>query len=212
MKLQLGMERSVEKEYSHQVVNKVDAQRKDSSFCMCVFFAVACDLTLDPNTAGDKVVLMEDNKKAKHVQECDPHPDHPERFDGFKVLCREALTGRHYWEVEHGSSDDIAVAYKSMAREGDSSDEFAFGKNAKSWSWSNEGGFQHKFAKIDFSGCVNSFTGRTGVYLDWPAGILSFFKVSPDTLTHLYTEHTKFTEPLHPGFSVGDTIHLCNME
>ncbi|CAL8292968.1 unnamed protein product [Arctogadus glacialis] len=50
-------------------------------------------------------------------------------------------------------------------------------------------------------------TGRVGVYLDRPAGSLSFYRVSPggggssDTLTHLHTFWSSFTqEDLLPGF------------
>ncbi|KAJ8377658.1 hypothetical protein AAFF_G00255030 [Aldrovandia affinis] len=42
-----------------------------------------------------------------------------------------------------------------------------------------------------------------GVYLDWPAGTLSFYSISSDRLTHLHTFHTTFTEPLYPGFGLG---------
>ncbi|XP_071209868.1 NLR family CARD domain-containing protein 3-like isoform X2 [Salvelinus alpinus] len=41
-----------------------------------------------------------------------------------------------------------------------------------------------------------------GVYLDIPAGTLSFYSVSSGTLTHLYTYHTTFTEPLYPQFEI----------
>ncbi|CAL8298303.1 unnamed protein product [Gadus morhua 'NCC'] len=48
---------------------------------------------------------------------------------------------------------------------------------------------------------------RVGVYLDWPAGSLSFYRVSPggggssNTLTHLHTFWSSFTqEDLLPGF------------
>ncbi|CAL8290616.1 unnamed protein product [Lota lota] len=48
-----------------------------------------------------------------------------------------------------------------------------------------------------------------GVYLDRPAGTLSFYRVSPDvggssdTLTHIHTFQSTFTqEDLHPGFGV----------
>ncbi|XP_071370426.1 NLR family CARD domain-containing protein 3-like, partial [Centroberyx affinis] len=37
---------------------------------------------------------------------------------------------------------------------------------------------------------------KVAVYLDWPAGSLSFYSVSPDTVIHIHTFHTTFTEPL----------------
>ncbi|TMS01293.1 Stonustoxin subunit beta [Larimichthys crocea] len=57
------------------------------------------------------------------------------------------------------------------------------------------------------------------VYLDWGAGILSFYRVSRvssgRSLTHLHTFLTNFTEPLYPIFRVwgkGSTVRLCKVE
>ena len=63
---------------------------------------------------------------------------------------------------------------------------------------------------------------RVGVYLDRPAGSLSFYRVFkeedyPDTLTHIHTFHTTFTqEDLLPGFgfelmSSGSSVSLCRL-
>ncbi|KAL0993540.1 hypothetical protein UPYG_G00109430 [Umbra pygmaea] len=54
---------------------------------------------------------------------------------------------------------------------------------------------------------------RVGVYLDWPAGTLSFYSVSSDTVTHLHTFNTTFTEPIHPGFWVypDSSVSLCQV-
>ncbi|XP_061567413.1 protein NLRC3-like isoform X2 [Cololabis saira] len=159
----------------------------------------ACDLTLDPNTAGKYISLTEENKMATHGK-IQQYPDHPDRFDAPQVLCKEALTGRHYWEVEfESSSGKVGVAYKSIPRNGDCSRDFSLGGNEKSWCWEIEGSFHHNDSPQMF---LVSKTSNVGVYLDWPAGILSFFEVFPETLTHLYTVRTTFTEPLHPGFDV----------
>ncbi|KAM3858858.1 NACHT, LRR and PYD domains-containing protein 14-like [Diretmus argenteus] len=40
----------------------------------------------------------------------------------------------------------------------------------------------------------------TEVYLNWSAGTLSFYRVSSDSLIHLHTFTSTFTEPLYPGF------------
>ena len=53
-----------------------------------------------------------------------------------------------------------------------------------------------------------------GVYLDWPAGTLSFYIVS-DTRAHLYTWNAcRFTEPLYAGFGFrsGSSLLLCPRE
>ncbi|XP_014908962.1 protein NLRC3-like [Poecilia latipinna] len=161
----------------------------------------ACDLTLDTNTAGATITLTKNNKMASYCDEDLPYPDHPDRFDAPQVLCIEGLTGRHYWEAEcYMSSDtDVGVAYKSIPRQGDCSSEISLTGNEKAWSWNTTGCFYHNNYCQTF---LKSDTCSIGIYLDWPAGVLSFFDVSRDAVTHLYTVQTTFTEPLHPGFGL----------
>ncbi|KAK9530909.1 hypothetical protein VZT92_012382 [Zoarces viviparus] len=171
----------------------------------------ACDLTLDPNTAQDKLILSAGNKRATYTSESQSYPDHPERFFTFtQVMCREGLSGRHYWEVglkqdSTWKSIGASVAYKRIGRNGLKT---CLGRNNLSWSIDQallngkhtlEARHIVKVMETDFpSGDFHTL----GVYLDWPAGTLSFYKVSSDTLRHLYTFHTTFTEPVYPGFRV----------
>uniref|UniRef100_A0A3P9NLY1 B30.2/SPRY domain-containing protein n=1 Tax=Poecilia reticulata TaxID=8081 RepID=A0A3P9NLY1_POERE len=48
----------------------------------------------------------------------------------------------------------------------------------------------------------NKITTNLHLYVDCPAGILSFYSVSSDSLIHLYTFNTTFTEPLYAGFGL----------
>uniref|UniRef100_A0A8C5AY46 B30.2/SPRY domain-containing protein n=1 Tax=Gadus morhua TaxID=8049 RepID=A0A8C5AY46_GADMO len=169
----------------------------------------ACELTLDPNTAHRRLSLSEDNRKVKWVGEDQSYPDHPERFDYFlQVLGREALTGRCYWEVDwEGRVLEIGVTYRGITRRG-GGDDSRFGRNNKSWSLHcTDGGYS---AWYKGWGTILSLSPanstRVGVYLDRPAGSLSFYRVSPggggssDTLTHLHTFWSSFTqEDLLPG-------------
>src|SRR4029434_1386671 len=106
--------------------------------CVCsllsplLLSADACELTLDPNTAGRDLSLSEGNRKVTHVDKEQRYPDHPERFDWCnQVLCREGQSGRCYWEAEwSGDGAYIAVAYKSIKRKGTSDDSW-FGYNDK---------------------------------------------------------------------------------
>ncbi|KAM9471282.1 LOW QUALITY PROTEIN: NLR family CARD domain-containing protein 3-like [Salvelinus alpinus] len=164
-----------------------------------------CDLTLDLNTVNRLLSLSEENRKVTCRTEKQPYPDHPERFEGWRqVLCREGLTGRSYWEVEcSGRRADIGVTYKGISRRG-RRDDCCLGYNDKSWSlfcsdYSYRARHNNKPTTIDVP---SSSSHRVGVYLDWPAGTLSFYRASSDTLTHLYTFTSTFTEPLYPGFGV----------
>ncbi|XP_023252915.1 protein NLRC3-like [Seriola lalandi dorsalis] len=171
----------------------------------------ACDLTLDINTADVNLILTEENKKASYDGKKQPYPDHPDRCTGFQVLCEEGLTGRHYWEVECESAD-VGVAYKSIDRVADFSSETSFGQNEKSWCWYSDGSFHHNNSCLKFIKRSTKLS-TIGVFLDWPAGILSFFQLFPDGLIHLHTARTTFTEPLHPGFRLAyGSIYLCKIQ
>ncbi|CAL8237458.1 unnamed protein product [Boreogadus saida] len=172
----------------------------------------ACDLTLDPNTAHRRLSLSEDNRKVTLVREDQSYPDHPDRFDSWsQVLGREALTGRCYWEVEWGGRVSIGVTYRGITRRGWGGDS-RLGENNKSWSlYCSDDGYSARYSAW-YNGTLTVLppppagSTRVGVYLDRPAGSLSFYRVSPggggssDTLTHLYTFWSSFTqEDLLPG-------------
>ncbi|XP_049324346.1 NLR family CARD domain-containing protein 3 isoform X6 [Astyanax mexicanus] len=182
-----------------------------------------CDFTLDPNTVNPRLSLSEENRRVECREELQSYPDHPERFDGWsQVLSREGVTGRCYWEAEWSGRGGAAVAlsYKTISREGDGSD-CRFGGNINSWSLScseNSYSVQHNNNTTELppppSGCR-----RVGVYVDCPAGTLSFYSVSTDTpshtLTHLHTLYTTFTQPLHAGIGLygsGSSVTLCKIE
>ncbi|KAM3863915.1 NLR family CARD domain-containing protein 3-like [Diretmus argenteus] len=173
----------------------------------------ACDLTLDPNTASRNIILLEENKKAQHVAEEQTYPDHPDRFESRIVMCSEGLTGRHFWEVECSSAYQVGVAYKSIPKT--DSGEFPLGKDETCWALSltPAGGFCHNGSCIHFHSKLAAVS-KLGVYLDWPAGILSFYEIDSYTMTHLYTVHTVFTEPLYAAFCVDcpNTVSLCKIK
>ncbi|XP_034082772.1 NLR family CARD domain-containing protein 3-like isoform X4 [Gymnodraco acuticeps] len=76
----------------------------------------ACELELDTNTVNRYLKLSEDNRTVTHVEKEQPYPDHPERFRYWlQLMCREALTGRCYWEVEWSGDVFIAVAYRGIS-------------------------------------------------------------------------------------------------
>ncbi|XP_045572050.1 stonustoxin subunit beta-like, partial [Salmo salar] len=166
-----------------------------------------CDLTLDPNTVHRLLSLSEENRKVTCRREEQPYPDHPERFEDWRqVLCREGLTGRCYWEVEWSGGAGIGVAYKGISRRG-RGDDCCLGYNDKSWSLicsDNSYIACHNNNSTTIDVPSSSCSHRVGVYLDWSAGTLSFYRASSDTLTHLITFTSTFTEPLYPGFRVDD--------
>ena len=158
------------------------------------------------------------------VGEDQSYPDHPERFDSQdQVLCREGLTGRCYWEVEWRGHVDIGVTYRGITRSGEG-DDSTLGGNNKSWCLQCDddrytASYNHSPTYIPLP---PSGSTRVGVYLDRPAGSLSFYRVSPGvggsshTLTLIHNFWTTFTqEDLLPGFGFccgpGPSVSLCGL-
>ncbi|KAK0147881.1 Stonustoxin subunit beta [Merluccius polli] len=217
-----------------QSLQSIRSMLASLSIIMCLLFLAglvvlvrvvdACGLTLDPNTVWRCLSLSEDHREVTWVEEDQSYPDHPERFESWsQVLCGEGLTGRCYWEVEGRGGVDIGVTYRGITRRG-VGDDCGLGRNNKSWclycydgyyiAWYND-----SRTVIPLPPPVST---RVGVYLDRPAGSLSFYRVSPGvggsshTLTHIHTFHTTFTqEDLLPAFGVysgpGSSVSLCGL-
>uniref|UniRef100_A0A3B1JP86 B30.2/SPRY domain-containing protein n=1 Tax=Astyanax mexicanus TaxID=7994 RepID=A0A3B1JP86_ASTMX len=159
----------------------------------------SCQLTLDPNTANNLLLLSERNTVVTRSNTVQPYPDHPDRFDGWaQVLCRESVSGRCYWEVEWRGDGgvDIAVSYKSISRKGGW--ECGFGcNNDQSWRLSSNSSrytFKYNNRETVISGVPVS--SRVGVYVDHRAGTLSFYSIS-DTMTLIHRVQNTFTQPLY---------------
>nr|XP_021331272.1 NACHT, LRR and PYD domains-containing protein 3-like [Danio rerio] len=171
-----------------------------------------CFLTLDPNTAHTRLILSEENREVKSVEENQPYPDHPDRFDGYlQVLCRESVCGRCYWEIDwSGDGVCISVSYKSIRRKGRGV-ECGFGFNAQSWSLfcdSSSFSFIHNYTHTDLP--VKALSRRIGVFVDHSAGTLIFYNIYRDTMSLIHSVQTTFTEPLCAGFTVysGSSVKL----
>ncbi|XP_065326282.1 stonustoxin subunit beta-like [Pelmatolapia mariae] len=170
-------------------------------------------LKIDRNTVHTKLQLSDNNRKVTHAEEVQSYPDHPDRFDVCKqLLCRDGLTGHCYWEVEWTGRVFISVSYGRIRRKGGSGD-CLFGWNDQSWSLICSGDGPPSVWHNKRVTCISSsVSNRVAVYVDCPAGTLSLYRVSSDTLTHLHTFNTTFTETLYPGFGVlspGSSVSLC---
>ncbi|XP_037836488.1 NLR family CARD domain-containing protein 3-like isoform X2 [Kryptolebias marmoratus] len=174
-------------------------------------------LITDSNTVSRNLDLS-DGRKVTNRKQVQSYPDHPDRFDVPQLLCGTALTGRCYWEVQWSGEVSVSVSYRGIGRKGHG-DSCVFGLNHQSWSLecSDDVGFSvwhgNKGTPISSSySSSSSVSNRVAVYVDCPAGTLSFYEVFSDSLIHLHTFSTTFTEPLYPGFGFGSfcsSVVLC---
>ncbi|XP_057187942.1 NACHT, LRR and PYD domains-containing protein 3-like [Triplophysa rosa] len=175
----------------------------------------ACDVTLDPNTANVHLVLSDGNGKVTYVDKDQSYPDHPERFKHYEqVLSKESFSGRCYWEAEWSGWSYIGMTSKEISRDGGNLNRFGY--NDVSWclfcvperysAW-------HNNKNRDIPAPLPR-SQRLGVYVDWPAGTLSFYSVSDThTLTHLHTFNTTFTQPLYAALRVyNSSVSLCQIK
>ncbi|XP_041802855.1 protein NLRC3 isoform X2 [Chelmon rostratus] len=185
----------------------------------------SCELALDTNTVNKKIKLCDDTREVVYVDQGESYPDHPDRFDVCQIMCGTGLTGRCYWEVEWRGNASISVTYRGIRRKGIGKQCF-FGENDQSWNLSIcDGSYSvwHNNQQTSIAS-PSTVSNRVGVYVDCPAGTLSFYIVSSDTLIHLHTFKTIFTEPLYPGFGFslnsgtgfwcsvsGSAVTLCSL-
>ncbi|XP_061579380.1 NACHT, LRR and PYD domains-containing protein 12-like [Cololabis saira] len=175
-----------------------------------------CELALDTNTAHKQLIVSDDKKKVRAVREYQAYPDHPNRFSFCQLLCTDALTGCCYWEVEWEGVVHVAVSYKSIRKRGNRRD-CLFGKNHQSWTLScSDRGYIIEHQKKGRMLAPSFVSNRVAVYVDFPAGTLSFYSVT-DALVHLHTFSTTFTEPLYAGFGFwfggsGSSVSLCSLQ
>ncbi|XP_005725563.1 tripartite motif-containing protein 16-like [Pundamilia nyererei] len=177
------------------------------------FLKYKCEITFNPNTAHQRVVL-EPGLKAKysHTQTIRRY-DHADRFtDWPQVLSREIFTGPCYWEVEWSGDDVfIALADSSVSRSGK---ESAFGNNKISWALECfSGGYTFRdsgnstFIKGPQSSRIGVFLNHFNSYT-----YLSFYSVSESTRTMTLLHRVQTRCPLLVGLSVyGGSAEICEI-
>ncbi|XP_076738976.1 E3 ubiquitin/ISG15 ligase TRIM25-like [Maylandia zebra] len=180
------------------------------------FLKYKCEITFNPNTAHQRVVLGPGLKaKYSHTQTIRRY-DHTDRFtDWPQVLSRESFTGPCYWEVEWSGDDVfIALAYSSVSRSGK---ESAFGNDNSSWALECFSGgytFRHSGSRTFIKGPQSS---RIGVFLNKDLAnliFLSFYSVSESTrtMTLFHSFCTRRYTPLLVGLGVyGGSAEICEI-
>lgn len=133
------------------------------------------------------------------------------------MLCKEGLSRHYYWELEWTERADIGVAYKTIDRKLEDN-RCVMGHNDRSWSMECHDGHHYTAwrngKKLDIVAPQRVQSKRVGVFLDWPAGALSFYSVATDMIHHLHTHQTRFSEEVYPGFMVWpkSSVTLCKIK
>ncbi|KAM6049978.1 E3 ubiquitin/ISG15 ligase TRIM25 [Theristicus caerulescens] len=175
----------------------------------------AANITLDYNTAHNKVILSERYTRMSVSDTLLNYNYHPQRFtDCSQVLGFQCFKrGIHYWEVELQQNNfcGIGICYGSMERQGP---ESRLGRNSSSWciEW-----FNSKISSWhnDVEKCLpNVKATKIGVLLHCEGGFVIFMAVE-EKHTLIYKFKTQFTEALYPAFwlfSSGTVLSLCPLK
>ncbi|XP_073504692.1 E3 ubiquitin-protein ligase TRIM11-like [Phyllobates terribilis] len=163
------------------------------------------DLLLDIDTAQNNIIISQDLRSASYSATSQNRPDGPKRFKSRHVLSSYSFSsGKHYWEVDVSQARSwmIGVAGESLEREVNKKSNF-IGFNEKSWAVICEKKLFASHNNIHNQMVLDYPVRVVGVYLDYEAGRLSFYRVC-DSIRHLYTFTASFSEPLYAALHLYD--------
>ncbi|XP_036072662.1 NACHT, LRR and PYD domains-containing protein 14 isoform X9 [Oryzias melastigma] len=175
----------------------------------------AFKFTLDSNTAHRNLLLSDMNTKVTWVENKQPYSPHPERFDQqFQVMSEQGVQHSCFFEVEKEEPFSVGLTYKSIERKGDSTDS-RLGSNEKSWimSCTKSGCYVRHGNEVFHVTSLCPRSSHVGVFLDWEAGELSFYRVSNDNLTFLHTFQECFSDALYAAVEMNPQsyAHFCHV-
>ncbi|XP_004645992.1 erythroid membrane-associated protein [Octodon degus] len=156
-------------------------------------------VTLDPDTAHPKLILSEDRRCVRLGDRKQAVPNNPQRFDFVvSVLGSEYFTaGCHYWEVHVGGKTKwiLGVCSDSVTRKGKVTASPANGHWLVRQSRRNE---YEALTSPQTSFHLKEPLRCVGIFLDYEAGIISFYNVTNQS--HIFTFTHSFSGPLRPFF------------
>ncbi|XP_067101393.1 stonustoxin subunit beta-like [Osmerus mordax] len=181
------------------------------------------NLSLDDNTANKTLWISEGGATVSRMTDsvlC-PVLDRSERYEHApQVLCKEGIMGfRAYWEVEYAGWVVVGATYEGAGRRNKDGPS-GLGENEESWALGWAGKCYHAWHKGLNVEINNPHSSVIGVYLDQPAGIISFYAVREvkegeesaerKEATLLHRVKGSFKDKMLPGLWVG-TQSSCSI-
>ncbi|XP_034613378.1 butyrophilin subfamily 3 member A3-like isoform X5 [Trachemys scripta elegans] len=157
------------------------------------------DITLDAGTAHPNLCIAGDKKSLKHEAQPQNILPNPERFDSTVcVLGSEGFSsGKHYWEVDVGSSTDwdLGVAIKSIERKG----KLSLSPKEGFWALGQSG--RDYWAKtVPWTRVMmQKKPKKIGVYLSYQDRQVTFFSVTDMSVLFTFND-CSFSGEVYPFF------------
>ncbi|XP_042356673.1 E3 ubiquitin-protein ligase TRIM21-like [Plectropomus leopardus] len=160
----------------------------------------AVDVTLDPDTANQQLILSEDGKQVHCGLVRKNVPDNPNRFYAFLcVLGKQFVSsGRFYFEVQVKGKTKwgLGVARESVDRKA----LYSVCTNNGYWTvWFINENVHHSLTENCIVLSLKSKPEKVGVFVDYDEGLVSFYDVDAAALIYAYTG-CSFMEKLFPVF------------
>uniref|UniRef100_A0A8C6WLP2 Uncharacterized protein n=1 Tax=Neogobius melanostomus TaxID=47308 RepID=A0A8C6WLP2_9GOBI len=164
----------------------------------------AVDVTLDPDTAHPCLVLSKDLKQVHDTDVWKQLPDSPQRFDTCVIVLgkQSFSSGRFYFEVQVKGKTEwtLGVAQESVNRKG----KITVSPENGLWTIGLINRDQYKAcAGPDVPLSPQRPPQKVGVFVDYGAGLVSFYDVDSADLLYSFT-NCGFREKLFPFFSPCD--------
>ena len=163
-----------------------------------MFYSLAVDVTLDPDTAHTYLILSADGKQVRTGDSSQNRPDNPKRFSPVaNVLGKQGFTsGRFYYEVEvSGKTEwDLGVARESINRKG----KITLSPKNGYWTiWLRNGDEYMALADPSVVLSLKEKPERVGVFVDYEAGLVSFYDADRWNLIYSF-RGVSFKEKIYP--------------
>ncbi|XP_051793953.1 E3 ubiquitin-protein ligase TRIM21-like isoform X1 [Acanthochromis polyacanthus] len=157
----------------------------------------AVDVTLDPDTARNDLILSDDGKQVSHGDVKKNLPNNPERFTWWtNVLGKQSFSSsRFYFEVQVKEKAGwwVGVARDSVNRKGRGS----LSPQCGFWKIGLMDQVYRASADPYVRLSVLSPYKKVGVFVDYEEGLVSFYDADNADHIHSFTG-CSFTEPLYP--------------
>lgn len=159
-------------------------------------------VTLDPQTASQRLVLSEDRKSVRYTRQKQNLPDSPLRFEGLPVVLGSPgfSSGRHRWQVEvqlgDGGGCTVGVVGEEVRRKGEQ------GLSAEEGVWAVVLSHQQCWASTSPGTDLplSDIPRHVGVALDYEAGRVAL--LDADTQAPIFTFTASFSGKVFPFFAV----------
>uniref|UniRef100_A0A3Q2X743 B30.2/SPRY domain-containing protein n=1 Tax=Haplochromis burtoni TaxID=8153 RepID=A0A3Q2X743_HAPBU len=160
----------------------------------------AVDMTLDPDTAHQKLILSDDGKQVHCGDRRKQHPDNPETF--FKGVCvlKSFSSGRFYFEVQVKEKTEwaLGVVRESVNRK----QEIIPSPEKGYWTVGVYENICVALEDPEVRLLLQSYPEKVGVFVDYEEGLVSFYDVDRAVLVYSFTG-CSFTGKLYPFFCPG---------